>query len=73
MECVVLNGCYSEVQAEAIAQHIPYVMGMKQAIGNKAAISFTVGFYNAPGVGRPLEFSRNSPGCAAAYAAPPHY
>ncbi len=26
IECVVLNACYSQVQAEAIAQHIPYVM-----------------------------------------------
>jgi len=25
IECVVLNACYSEVQAGAIAQHIPYV------------------------------------------------
>ncbi len=26
LNCVVLNGCYSEVQAQAIAQHIPYVI-----------------------------------------------
>ena len=40
IQCVVLNGCYSEVQATAIAQHIPYVIGMNQAIGDKAAIAF---------------------------------
>jgi hypothetical protein len=26
LNCVLLNGCYSEVQAQAISQHIPYVM-----------------------------------------------
>jgi hypothetical protein len=47
LRCVVLNSCYSEVQAKAIAQHIPYVIGMSQAIGDKAAIAFAVGFYDA--------------------------
>ena len=64
IECVVLNNCYSESQAEAIAQHIPYVIGMKQAIGNKAAITFAVGFYDALGAGRPLEFAYKF-GCSA--------
>lgn len=39
IRCVVLNGCYSEVQARAIAQHIPYVIGMNKAIRDKAAIA----------------------------------
>ena len=62
--CVVLNGCYSEVQAEAIAQHIPYVIGMNQAIVPEAAIAFAVGFYDALGAGRPIEFAYNL-GCNA--------
>lgn len=62
--CVVLNGCYSEVQATAIAEHIPYVIGMSQAIGDKAAIAFAVGFYDALGAGRPIEFAYKM-GCAA--------
>jgi len=33
VECVVLNGCYSEMQATAISQHINYVIGMSKAIG----------------------------------------
>jgi tetratricopeptide (TPR) repeat protein len=57
VECVVLNGCYSYVQAEAISQHIPYVIGMSQAIGDQAAIEFAVGFYDALGAGRPVEFA----------------
>jgi|LakMenE18May11ns_1017448.scaffolds.fasta_scaffold9829964_2 hypothetical protein len=53
--CVVLNACYSEIQARAIAEHIPFVIGMNQAIGDKAAIAFAVGFYKALGAGRPFE------------------
>lgn len=64
VECVVLNGCYSEIQAQAIAQHVEYVSGMKKAIGDKAAIEFAVGFYDALGSGRPVEFAYKL-GCAA--------
>ncbi|GAX42875.1 hypothetical protein NIES4075_38800 [Tolypothrix sp. NIES-4075] len=64
LECVVLNGCYSEVQALAIAQHINYVIGMKKAIADKAAIEFAVGFYDALGAGRTVEFAHKL-GCAA--------
>jgi len=46
VECVVLNCCNSEKQAEAIAQHVNYVIGMKKAIGDEAAIEFAVGFYD---------------------------
>ncbi len=55
VECVLLNACYSEVQAEAIAQHVPYVIGMNQAIGDKAALEFAVGFYDALGAGLSIE------------------
>jgi hypothetical protein len=49
VECVVLNACYSEEQAKAIHQHISCVIGMNQAIGDKAAIKFAEGFYRALG------------------------
>ncbi|NEQ33375.1 MAG: TIR domain-containing protein [Leptolyngbya sp. SIO4C5] len=55
VECVLLNACYSQEQATAIAQHIPYVIGMKKAIGDRAAIEFAVGFYDALGAGKPYE------------------
>ncbi|MDZ7960449.1 MAG: AAA-like domain-containing protein [Aulosira sp. DedQUE10] len=55
VECVLLNACYSEAQAEAIYQHINYVVGMNQAIGDRAAIKFAVGFYDALGAGRTYE------------------
>jgi hypothetical protein len=57
VECVLLNACYSEVQAEAISQHIPYVIGMSQEIGDKAAITFAVAFYDAVGAGETAEFA----------------
>ncbi len=64
VKCVVLNGCYSEVQANAIAQHINYVICMSKAIGDRAAIEFAVGFYDALGSGKPVEFAYKF-GCAA--------
>ncbi|BAZ28289.1 hypothetical protein NIES4074_07200 [Cylindrospermum sp. NIES-4074] len=64
LKCVVLNACYSEVQANAIAQHIPYVIGMNQAVGDKAAIEFAVGFYDALGAGRDIDFAFKL-GCSA--------
>jgi CHAT domain len=64
VECVILNSCFSQVQAEAIAEYIPYVIGMNQAIGDKAAIEFAVGFYDALGAGRSVEFAYEL-GCSA--------
>src|SRR5579883_845708 len=65
VKCVVLNACYSEEQARAIAfgtalraiaQEIDYVVGMRQEIGERAAIEFAVGFYDALAAGRTIEF-----------------
>jgi hypothetical protein len=64
VECVMLNACYSEVQAQAIHQHIPAVIGMKKAIGDQAALEFAVGFYDALGAGRSIEFAYRL-GCSA--------
>ncbi|ABW33415.1 NB-ARC domain-containing protein [Acaryochloris marina] len=57
IHCVILNGCYTQAQAQAIAQHIDYVVGMQQAISNEAALAFAVGFYDALGAGRDIEFA----------------
>lgn len=57
VECVVLNACYSEVQADAISQHINHVIGMNTAIGDKAAINFAVAFYDALAAGEDVEFA----------------
>jgi hypothetical protein len=50
-----LNACYSEIQTQAIAQHIRFVIGMNQAIGDKGAIAFSVGFYKALAANRSIE------------------
>lgn len=64
VECVVLNACYSERQANAIVQYIGYVVGMSEAIGDKAAVKFAVGFYDALGAGRSVEAAHKF-GCSA--------
>ncbi len=57
IECVILNACFSEEQAKAIGQHIDYVIGMNAEIGDKAAIAFSVGFYQALGAGQSIKDS----------------
>ncbi|MGB3759936.1 MAG: CHAT domain-containing protein [Rivularia sp. (in: cyanobacteria)] len=52
VECVLLNACYSQAQAAAIHQHIDCVVGMNEAIGDEAAIQFSIGFYTALFAGR---------------------
>ena len=55
VECVILNACYSEVQAEAIIQYVNYVVGMNRAVGDRAAVAFAVAFYDAIAAGYEVE------------------
>jgi len=55
VECVLLNACYSEIQAKAIHQIVDCVIGMNKPIGDKAAVQFAIGFYDALGAGRTYE------------------
>ena len=55
IECLILNACYSEVQAKEIVKHIDYVIGMNQAIPDKDAIAFSIGFYDGLGAGKSIE------------------
>jgi hypothetical protein len=55
VQCVLLNACYSEAQALAIVQYIPFVIGMTQAISDSAAIAFAAGFYQAFGARQSIE------------------
>lgn len=55
ISCVVLNACYSEAQASAISEHVPFVIGIHEAIGDKTAITFASGFYKALGAGCSFE------------------
>jgi len=55
IRCVVLNACYSEQQAQAIAQYLDCVIGMSKAVGDAAAISFATAFYQALGFGKDVK------------------
>jgi tetratricopeptide (TPR) repeat protein len=54
IECVLLNSCQSEAQIEDIAAHIPFVIGMKPALDDRAAIAFAVAFYECLGNGKSI-------------------
>jgi tetratricopeptide (TPR) repeat protein len=60
---VVLNACYSEGQANAIAENIDCVIGMSKEIGDKSAISFARSFYLALAYGKNVKFAFES-GCS---------
>jgi len=64
IECVLLNACYSEVQATAIHQFVDCVIGMNQPIGDAAAVRFAEGFYDALGAGSDYEEAYKI-GCSA--------
>ncbi len=55
IQCVVLNACYTKLQAEFISKYIDCVIGMAKAIGDEAAIKFAQGFYRGIGYGKDLE------------------
>lgn len=52
IRCVVLNACYSQIQAAAIAESIPCVVGMARAVPDATAIAFASGFYEALAFGK---------------------
>jgi hypothetical protein len=57
LECVVLNACYSAVQASLVSLGVPYTIGMDGAISDEGGIEFTRGFYDAVGAGKTIEFA----------------
>ncbi|MEM9273595.1 MAG: AAA-like domain-containing protein [Cyanobacteria bacterium P01_F01_bin.143] len=64
VECVLLNACHSQKQAYAIAEHIDTVIGMSQEVGERAALKFAIGFYDAVGKEQNYSFAYEQ-GCAA--------
>jgi len=52
---VVLNACYSQLQAKHIIAHIDGVIGMSGAIGDEAAVKFSSVFYEALASGENLQ------------------
>lgn len=57
LSCVILNACYSELQAEALSEYVPYVIGMADKLSDSTAIEFAIAFYDAIGSGRSYEFA----------------
>jgi len=57
VRCVVLNACWSEPQARAIRQHIPFVIGTRATIPDEVAVAFSTGFYKAIGAGKDVPFA----------------
>jgi hypothetical protein len=55
IQLVVLNACYSEIQATAITEVIDCVVGMSDAVSDEAAITFIASFYRALGFGRSVQ------------------
>lgn len=45
LELVFLNACYSEQQSAAVAQYIPFVIGIQGAIQDEKALLFSTRFY----------------------------
>ena len=57
LECVVLNACFSETQANIIRSDIPFVIGVQDDISDDLATAFSTGFYKAIGAGREIPFA----------------
>lgn len=55
VRCVILNACFSEDQARAIAQHVDCVIGMTTAVADTSAITFAGAFYQALGYGKSVQ------------------
>gem|GEM_PF-3374082 len=57
LRCVILNACYSEIQATAIARHVEYVIGMSHQISDDAALEFSKAFYDTLAAGEMIEMA----------------
>ncbi|WP_373511738.1 hypothetical protein [Persicitalea sp.] len=55
IECVVLNACFSKIQADEVVKSIPVVIGTQAKIGDDDATNFSVGFYQGLGGGLAYE------------------
>ncbi|MCB0851536.1 MAG: CHAT domain-containing protein [Bacteroidetes bacterium] len=57
IDCILLNACYSAVQAREFQNYVRYVIGMNSAVSDRAAIVFAVAFYDALGAGEDIPFA----------------
>jgi hypothetical protein len=59
VRCVVLNACWADKHADAIAASVDCVVGMARSVGDDAAISFASGFYRSLGEGLSVQRAFN--------------
>jgi CHAT domain len=52
--CVIVNACDTLLLAQAINEHIDYVIAMRSKIGDPKAITFSTGFYQGLAAGEPV-------------------
>jgi len=55
LQCVVLNACDSISQGRYLQGVVPYTIAMEGPIGDRAALEFSRGFYDAIGRGETIE------------------
>ncbi|MBL7791716.1 MAG: CHAT domain-containing protein [Saprospiraceae bacterium] len=55
IKAVVFNSCYSDAQAKALSEIVPYVVGTSWSIKDEAAIAFATGFYFGIAQGEDVE------------------
>jgi hypothetical protein len=64
IQCVLLNACYLEAQARAIAEHVDYVVGIKKNAEDNIGIPFAESFYsglaNNLSISTAVKFGKNS-------------
>jgi hypothetical protein len=63
VKLVVLNACYSDVQANTIREHIDFVIGFRKEIRDDITTAFFDGFYKALAAGTPVNKAFQQ-GCA---------
>jgi hypothetical protein len=64
VKLIILNACYSELNAQALLRHVGCVVGMNGAIADDAARSFAIGFYGGLGERESIS-AAYAQGCAA--------
>lgn len=57
VDCILLNACYTEVQANELSKHVRYVIGKSDPFEDKAAIAFSAAFYEAVFSDAPYEIA----------------
>jgi hypothetical protein len=55
LKLVVLNACFSELQAKQIVKHVDFVIGMNDSVDDDAAAVFAAAFYRALGFGKSIK------------------